>query len=61
MRYFMKFFNRINPLLLSIRFRLTLWFVFILAIHLNWLQRHVVLHANSGITGGNINSPGIKT
>ena len=32
MRYFMKFFNRINPLLLSIRFRLTLWFVFILAI-----------------------------
>ncbi len=28
----MKFFNRINPLLLSIRFRLTLWFVFILAI-----------------------------
>lgn len=32
MRYFMKFFNHINPLFLSIRFRLTLWFVFILAI-----------------------------
>ncbi len=28
----MKFFNRINLILHSIRFRLTLWFVFILAI-----------------------------
>ena len=32
MRFGMKFFNRITPIFLSIRFRLTLWFVFILAI-----------------------------
>jgi signal transduction histidine kinase len=32
MRPFMKFFNRINLILYSIRFRLALWFVFILAV-----------------------------